>query len=1447
MAFEHPQIVVADYFHYASDLPLRSLERLLVWEPLTALITVPPAEIALIEDSLGTRVQLQSLDGNNNELSIDSSVDATGLVVFDFEAIPVLLPQVLNTSQYLTFVLRTRDYVASVTLAENGIAAGGATTPSIVVEEGELYVSGKRRYRLQIDNATGATSFYVDAAGTWTLLAEWTADNVMLSSGCSVVAKGSLTSPVSVDLYSLRMTNVVGAPADPTAVVTGDENTSTGILTTLSGVDSIDPGGGAPDYVWFLDAPEDSETEITEESASSVILTTPGGDTITFSLPGMGIDGDLYILEIVDGTLSITLDDKHITLQYPFGSAVEVLQTALILSTDENYNPAVSAILEMESVGTANDLPNVAAVYRFDGGRSSTANSVVITPDQTGIYVVGLGVRAANGLWDVEIFGLSASPHNVVFGSAPDVGFIRNQVSGWWKGISDRDQIEAAWGAAGQLAASDLLDILQTRMTRVFNRIPELWRKRWYDLKMRYEFAAVPDVVATQHTEYALRGVAVPVDDYDDDATGMSMTPASVNFVAPVTVEGLGSSRYIAIPDHTAWKELGNVAIGSLITVGGSTYQVTDIDGSVLTGMLTDGVGAVGNYTNFDVVAVASGNVSSREYDFLALITQSELTTLGCAQDIIPARTIVDTGNAYGYVHALGPPDEIRLRHGFFSDDAQAGDWMIINGVPRLIASVTPHAVTLTALPIDTPAYPVGTFSWEIWRPVPYVTWEALGYVELTELDETFSVGDMALLHARGLGQVDAVYATIRHIDEALQRYYFSLNDLYFGLSLTRSAWGELDLSCSAILRTNYVPVPDTAHFVPVIRTTLLVDSPALILNEDYQIVNGQVVLDTPYSIDSAPPPSLWAENMLLYNWYASETWGELTGITIDEITDPEVYVPLVRSVYDQRMHGPWKFMMERAAAAIIGLPFAIEEGEVPEVGDGWVGVQGLDRLRMYHTDYPPDLRIYDPDTDSYLDERFVVEFQALDTRLKIVDRVDADVLFDTYKTAEMLAGNADWWHDFIVSVSHTAAPGAPWSTLFEYVRDSKPVWTDFMTVVRFDFEENVQVDDALTLNVKHYFFDVPTACVYPDSPLVKGCAHMFDDPVWGHDGVDFTFTADGGSNTTVTEAGRDFPAAGVRRGCVVFNITQQAYGWVTHVEVGTIHVEYGMKDETGNDNIVNVNTDEIRVQDGGFRLGMPFDTPLRGVAGPLTNANQIEFIPFAGSVDYTDSPVVKDLAFYGVERGWTIRNRTVGPPSVEDTVRSVAGDVATLTAGVIGQAPGDIIEWEPPTGVGAHIFGDPEIRGPMAHPYLRVAEFDTVIPGGYSFPAVPPPWLTTNPLKLFDETRPDPPFEYGVTTNIMPVIRRVNVVPDPPDPSLRMIGPVGTPIEIHGGYFAGIIGVTVGGAALVGWVPPPPGPPYVDSLISGAIPALPPGLHDIVLLDGIVGPVIYGYQFEVI
>ena len=1389
----HPKLVSQDLYHYASSRPLVNLSALLTYIDLDATLATAPVEAgafgSITVDGV-TCLLLQSIEGSNNKVSVIATSAEDEVVSFDFDVLPVLLPPLLGSDGQIELRACTTNFAASIYLSADGIGLGAPGIINLKVQNTGDVATARSRYRIVVDDSSGECKFYVIGTASASLLGTWVTGVVgALDAGGHVLCSGDVTTPVATRVYELRGMLGGNEPEVPIVSVVGATNADIGVLETLDGSGSEDPGGGDLDLLWSLSVPSTSDTAITEETTPEVEAATPGGATITFSLSGLGLLGDRYFLQLANGdTMALEIDGYVISLTYPEGTLFDALRIAIESSSDPAYNPDVAAILSIASSGEDTDLPD-AGNWNFKDGVYSSAETLIFAADVKGVYIAYLSARSSTGVWKTAEHPIAAEPVSVVYGSSPDVGFIRNQVANdWWRKIEGHKVFEQAWQGSAQILSSDLLDVLQTRLTRVFNAIPEFWRKRWFGLKMHHEFKTVAEVTTFQNVLYALRGAAAPSDDYDGDGTTHVMVPQNVVLYAPLVVDGAGDVFYLMLPEDMTWEELVYLSPGSRVTVGTNVYRVVSVDGAVAEATPVAGQGQPTQVGAFSVLGVASGAVAGTERDFMVSATTSAVTEIGCPQDGIPSLDLVDAGNDYGYEFDA---NILRLQHGYFSADTQAGDWLLINGAPRNIVSATVKEVVVEALEdFVPPAIPTGYFTWEIRRPVTSVVWDSAGYAVIENMEDyEFGHGDLLRMHVRGPDDVtEQLYVTLLHVDDANSRYYFSMYDLYYGLSLLRESWGDLDVSCSAVVRGNNIPLPDTTHHVPVIRSTLDVDAPAFCVNEDYQIVDDKVVLDDSYTKSSVPPQSLWAENMLLHNKFAGETFGAMVGVDIEDVKDPAVLVPTIRSVYDQLMYGPWKVLLERSAGAIVGVPFAAAPGTVASLGDDWVGIDGLDGLRMYKTESPPtDLAVND----------FISEFQLLDTRVHVVDRVDDSMYFSTYRT---LKSDPDWWHDFLVVVQHTAAALAPWRTLQEFVRKAKPIWEECQLVLAIEVEAELDIDDAVVMHAKKYLFDVPTGCVYPDAPLVKGCAHMMDDPVFSA----FTpidFTATGGSNIAVQDSEADFVTAGVKRGCVVLNLTKEAWGWVTRVQTTELETLYGMKDESGDDDVVNEADDEIRLIFGGFRFGITFDTPLRSVAGVATDATTIVFQP-ADGVNYKNEVVSKDVEFYGIDRGWIVKNRSF--PDAVGVVEEVDTDTDQITlagAGIVGQAATDVIEYYPPTGIGVHVWGDPELRGPQAHPYMKSSTYDGA---KYQHDGL---------VVLYDEDYPIPP---GMLDDPIPVGCKLSA--ESADP--------GQNVDIYGHYMKGVTGVSVGVTA---------SPAIIvtkDNIVRFQVPVVDPGVYDLSITD---------------
>ncbi len=619
----HPTLSSSEFFHYSPDRPSRNLLLLGEIAALDAtLVTLPAVDGAYSFATIDGRntLQMQSVTGAEAAVQVLQVVDDDSF--FEFEVDPTLLPSTASVTSYLRVHGATPSFEAVVYFSQAGLYRGVPTAVHAKLIDSETVAITGGTFRLTLTAAGDATLYHlvdneVSSSWSWTAVAAGGGFD-----GLQVELLGTFSSPVTARVYQLRSGNVITEPAPATFEIDGVSSSYIGVLTSLDADSVEDPDAGVVEYLWELTAPPGAPTYVTEESAASVVLTTPLLKTVTFSMKDVDTTGNTYILRIVDAApVALSVSGLVITLQYPVATTpYQDIRLALDSAPDDSYNPAVAALLEVSTSDDAEDLP-AAGVYLFSGGAISTADSLSVLLSAKGLFVAYLHILSTRGTWSTEEYPISVSNSSVVFGSVPDVSFINRQVAyEFWKKIEGREKLEQAWQGGAQILASDMLDIHQTRMTRIFDKIPEFWRKRWYWLPMYEEFSGKTDITLPETTGYALCGVSYPTDDFDGDVTTFTMSAVTENVYHPVTVSKVGQFYYILSTQGLPWLDNTNVTLGSTVLVGGGTYEVVSVLLDELKCTLLSGSGTQGGYSSIQVTGYASGPVSGTVRSCLAQI-----------------------------------------------------------------------------------------------------------------------------------------------------------------------------------------------------------------------------------------------------------------------------------------------------------------------------------------------------------------------------------------------------------------------------------------------------------------------------------------------------------------------------------------------------------------------------------------------------------------------------------------------------------------------------------------------------------------------------------------------------------------------------------------------------------------------------------------------------------
>lgn len=280
----------------------------------------------------------------------------------------------------------------------------------------------------------------------------------------TISVRGTISNMSQVDLDSICFGSGMLIPnVQPIAVAGRDQNVSTCAIIQLDGSGSYDPEGATLLYQWKMtDAPDTSE------------FTLLGDDG--FTLTPTPFTNKLYTIEGV----SPNIQPGDILLFG--GKTYDVLGTG----TDGNGFFIQS---------TAYDLPANTSSISFrvihqNGVSKPTEVRAQFIPDVQGIYKFSLTV------FDGNLYSLpSETVANVIEslvprGCIPDVSFIWNYLSDFWRLVDNREQVTTFWQGAAQIMATELLTLWQHDYGKSLRDIPRAFQRRWlhYDTIVKEQY-----------------------------------------------------------------------------------------------------------------------------------------------------------------------------------------------------------------------------------------------------------------------------------------------------------------------------------------------------------------------------------------------------------------------------------------------------------------------------------------------------------------------------------------------------------------------------------------------------------------------------------------------------------------------------------------------------------------------------------------------------------------------------------------------------------------------------------------------------------------------------------------------------------------------------------------------------------------------------------------------
>lgn len=802
-------------------------------------------------------------------------------------------------------------------------------------------------------------------------------------------------------------------------------------IAQLDGSRSFDPEGAPLTYRWrLIDAPLTSQYLFHGLDGGSYPQAVPTGFTDRFYSEALGTLNSIDPLAAGEVLVA--------------GGAVYVVESA---GTD-----GIGFFIRIEGYLLPDSLANIGFKYLRQRGISGAASvKPTFYPDVSGLYRFDLTVFDGSLFSAPAITVLNVTESPVARGVIPDVRFLWNYLSDFWRLVEDRERLEVYWSGLAQVAAAELLTLWQIDYSKSLRDIQRTAQRRWlhYDFEMQ---EAQPDR-ATFRTVYsgiestdlsALLGY-----NYADDSVHLDL--AVDGFASPVIIP-------FPYPGHS----VSNAELVALIQVA-----LAQIDPRVLVRVLT------ARDTSIQRIRI--------EAPFLI--------------SVVLETNAAGNFNAHGVNGLLAgqggaiSPRSYRVDRSLQFLDVKEGDFLVLEGIAYRIARV-----------IDEPSDP-----WSFQRlslldsiPVPApTTWAISGQVKSKTLDF-----DAGLVSPADPVTVDVVVLSTGNLTTITVPALATTANQPSALAIDAAALGRYlsqpalySVSLRKVVRRTHLPVDPLVADIPRLQEKIRSkdDTEVLRRNVDYfletfrgapclRFVTGTApdpindIEGTPDVWQYADPPArVWAEVTYLDNRPSIEAnFGIPAGFTLDDLATLPThvdYLSSVRGLWYAYFNGPTLFNLKAGTQILLGLPFAEESGTIEEIRTDFSATDSRLLVRdaaataiVRSYTYPAQLGLEtNPDTGMpYQLGDTVAQFAPLVTGVDIVDWVKSPRWFGGY-LQQGIFFEVEKFFKFLVRVDSSAFNLAALLFVQSFIRRIKPTYTfPLFVVLQKIADTDISTTDAI-------------------------------------------------------------------------------------------------------------------------------------------------------------------------------------------------------------------------------------------------------------------------------------------------------------------------------------------------------------------------------------------------
>jgi hypothetical protein len=677
---------------------------------------------------------------------------------------------------------------------------------------------------------------------------------------------------------------------------------------------------------------------------------------------------------------------------------------------------------------------------------------------------------------------LNSYETNVQLGLTPDLSFIWNYISDFWKIVEGREKAETVWSGLTQVYTDLLMRLWQYDYAKSILDIQRLFQVRWIDYSLVYEEPNYDELPATIEADMNASGYSVAPRSVDR-AYDLGSYVAGVSDVHYLVLNSIpykiirveqGATTVVITSDPMPFDDVigvettppGSPADGDSYMVGvGAGGLWAGRDGEIATWNEGDSLwdfsesvrpkawmiraSAVSRFSNFSDLRVSLGDTATFEVRL-----EGDVTDVTCyVYAVRGSAMIFDQTNIAAYL--ADDSYTVRFKSVLRQSEMQVND--LVKTIPRLQDTIAIIRVPGASAPL---------LEYRDFR-IEKVTTVEDHEINTIQFDNLWFPFDL-----RGF----AGYTT------APDHHYFYDNTVDF----------EATFGAGADLRDYVIEIDGGS-----VHRLWAVVGPTQVQLYDPELLLGLSGKKWWIRRREVPPATLWAEITFLDNSSLIEAnFGRLVGLGIDKLEErtynPLDYLSAVQGLWYFKWHGRTPYNIRVGSQIILGLPFSEKAGTVVDIQDPFdatrtrILVQDSDSEFIVRSYYLPTVVGIEtnPETGlAYAPGDSVSRFAPLSKGVDVVDYISDPDWFGPFVGSEDFH-EAQKVHTFGVLVEADAYSLTNLMFLIDYIRGSwerdvvqnKPPYTWPLFAVIKRIHDTVDVADPFQFGP----LPPPSPYVYP-------------------------------------------------------------------------------------------------------------------------------------------------------------------------------------------------------------------------------------------------------------------------------------------------------------------------------------------------------------------------------